>query len=116
MVIRSSARVHREGGITSVYYRPGEVRRAQVRLRGSASCRLNAEGNKLVALYRELFGELLFGDPQAVPNTAKYTLAPPEDDGADALACSDVGGIDTITLKEVQILWGGPRRDRIPPS
>jgi hypothetical protein len=96
-------------GMTSVYYRPEKYDVLKYDP-GFGELSVNAEGNKkLVALYRELFGELLFGDPKRFPNTAKYTLAPLQDDGADALICSDVEGIDTITLKEVQILWGGPQ-------
>ena len=96
-------------GMTSVYYRPEKYDVLKYD-QGLGELSVNAEGNKkLVALYRELFGELLFGDPKRFPNTAKYTLAPLQDDGADALICSDVEGIDTITLKEVQILWGGPQ-------
>ena len=96
-------------GMTSVYYRPEKYDVLKYD-QGLGELSVNAEGNKkLVALYRELFGELLFGDSKRFPNTAKYTLAPLQDDGADALICSDVEGIDTITLKEVQILWGGPQ-------
>ena len=96
-------------GMTSVYYRPEKYDVLKYD-QGLGELSVNAEGNKkLVALYRELFGELLFGDSKRFPNTAKYTLAPLQDDGPDALICSDVEGIDTITLKEVQILWGGPQ-------
>ena len=96
-------------GMTSVYYRPEKYDVLKYD-QGLGELSVNAEGNKkLVALYRELFGELLLGDPKRFPNTAKYTLAPLQDDGPDALICSDVEGIDTITLKEVQILWGGPQ-------
>ncbi|MGI5865777.1 MAG: hypothetical protein ACOX6T_27475 [Myxococcales bacterium] len=94
-------------GSTSVYYRPEKYDVLKYD-QGLGELSVNAEGNKkLVALYRELFGELLFGDPRRFPNTAKYTLAPLQDDGADALICTDVDGIDSITLKEVQIFWGG---------
>ena len=112
-LVRRGDPYKREGAIekaktTSVYYRPEKYDVLKYD-QGLGELSVNAEGNKkLVALYRELFGELLFGDPKRFPNTAKYTLAPLQDDGADALICSDVQGIDTITLKEVQILWGGP--------
>lgn len=62
--------------------------------------------------YRELFGELLFDATAHFPNTGKYTLAPLQDVGADALVCTDVEGIDYITLKEVQI-FGAVRRARL---
>jgi hypothetical protein len=113
-LVRRGDPYKREGAIekaktTSVYYRPEKYDVLKYD-EGLGELSVNAEGNKkLVALYRELFGELLFGDPKRFPNTAKYTLAPLQDDGADALICSDVQGIDTITLKEVQILWGGPQ-------
>ncbi len=96
-----------KSGTTSVYYRPEkyDVLKYDEEL-GELS--VNAEGNKkLVALYRDLIGELLFGDSGRFPGAAKYTLKPLQDDGADALVCSDVEGIDGITLKEVQFFWGG---------
>ena len=96
-----------KAGMTSVYYRPEKYDVLKYD-QGLGELSVNAEGNKkLVALYRELFGELLFGDPKRFPNTAKYTLAPLQDDGADALICSDVEGIDSVVLKELQVYWGG---------
>lgn len=96
-----------KSGTTSVYYRPEKYDVVKYdQALGELS--VNAEGNKkLVALFRELLGELLFGDPSRFQDVPKYSLDPLQDDGADALICSDVNGIDTITLKEVQIFWGG---------
>jgi len=96
-----------KSGTTSVYYRPEKYDVVKYdQALGELS--VNAEGNKkLVALYRELLGELLFSDPSRFQDVPKYSLDPLQDDGADALICSDVNGIDTITLKEVQIFWGG---------
>lgn len=94
-------------GTTSVYYRPEkyDVLKYDQSL-GELS--VNAEGNKkLVAHYRELFGELLFDDAQRFQDVPKYSLDPLQDDGANALICTDVEGIDSIVLKEVQIFWGG---------
>jgi hypothetical protein len=94
-------------GTTSVYYRPEKYDVLKYD-EGLGELSINAEGNKkLVALYRELIGELLFSDAGRFPNAAKYTLEPLQDAGPDALICSDVDGIDRITLKEVQIFWGG---------
>ena len=59
--------------------------------------------------YRELFGEHLFGDKDCFPGTAKYTLDPLRELGADAVACGDVEGIESIVLTEVHFFWGGPQ-------
>jgi hypothetical protein len=96
-----------KSGSTSVYYRPEkyDVLKYDEAI-GELS--VNAERNKkLVAHYRELFGELLFADPSRFQSVPKYSLDPLQSDGPDALICSDVEGIDSITLKEVQIFWGG---------
>lgn len=69
---------------------------------------VNAEGNrKLGEHYRELVGELLFGDRKRFPTAQKYTLEPLQQLGEGAVVCADVEGIDWITLKEVKIFWGG---------
>lgn len=102
----------REGAIektktTSVYYRPEkyDVLKYDEAL-GELS--INAEGNKtLTQHYRELVGVLLFDDAKHFPDTAKFTLAPLQDVGAEALVSSDVEGIDSVVLKEVQVYWGG---------
>lgn len=57
--------------------------------------------------YRELFGKHVFGDNDCFPGTAKYTLEPLRELGADALACFDVDGIESIVLTEVDFFWGG---------
>ncbi len=69
---------------------------------------VNAEGNrKLIEHYRELVGELLFGDRKRFPTAQKYTLDPLQALGEESVVCSDIDGIDWITLKEVKIYWGG---------
>jgi hypothetical protein len=56
-----------KAGMTSVYYRPEKYDVLKYD-QGLGELSVNAEGNKkLVALYRELFGELLFGDAEALP-------------------------------------------------
>lgn len=65
-------------------------------------------GKRLVALYRELFGELLFDDKARFPEgEVKYTLEPLSTMGEESLICSDVEGIDDVTLTEVKVLQGG---------
>lgn len=58
-------------------------------------------------LYRAAFGEHLFGDPDAFPGAERYTLEPLRIDGEAALACGDVPGIEWVTLREIQLLYGG---------
>lgn len=97
-----------KAGSASVYYRPEryDVLKYDERL-GELS--INADGNKkLIALYREAIGELLFGDKDHFPGAAKYNLQPLFELGEQCLVCSDVEGIDFVTLREVTILWGGP--------
>lgn len=112
LLVRRGDPYKREGAIektktTSVYYRPEkyDVLRYDETL-GELS--INAEGNKkLVEHYRTLVGELLFDDAKRFPGTAKFTLAPLQEDGAACLICTDVEGIDSVVLKEVQIFRGG---------
>ncbi|MGN6547779.1 MAG: hypothetical protein ACTHK7_22205, partial [Aureliella sp.] len=75
-----------------------------------AELQINADLVGEKRLYCKLLGKYLFGDENCFPGTAKYTLEPLREYGADALACGDVEGIDSIVLTEVQILWGGPYR------
>jgi hypothetical protein len=58
-------------------------------------------------LYRQLFGKHLFDNENCFPGTAKYTLEPLRENGADALACGDIEGIESIVLTEVHFAWGG---------
>lgn len=95
-------------GPSSVYYRPEryDVLRYDT-LRGELA--VNADSNKkLVAVYREAMGVLLFNDAHSFAAGYKYTLDPLHQDAEAALVCSDIEGIDAITLKEVQVYAGGP--------
>ena len=50
-------------------------------------------------LYCQKFGLRLFGDANCFPGTRKYTLEPLRELEVDALACGDIEGIESITLK-----------------
>lgn len=96
------------GGASSVYYRPEryDVLRFDPE-RGELA--VNADSNKkLVAVYREAMGALFFGDAHSFAAGYKYTLDPLHQDAEGALVCIDIDGIDSITLKEVQVYVGGP--------
>ena len=61
--------------------------------------------------YCQLLGKYLFGDERCFPAIAKYTLDPLRDEGPESIVCSDVDGIDSVTLTEVHVLWGGAFRE-----
>jgi hypothetical protein len=67
---------------------------------------------KLYDLYREKVGLYFFGDALRFPaGKAKFTLDPLRSDGEDSLVCSDVDGMESVVLKEVQYFWGGPENE-----
>jgi hypothetical protein len=94
--------------VGSVCYRPLKYD-VVVYDRQLGELRINARLVGEKTKYRELFGEHLFGDKECFPGTAKYTLEPLRELGADALACGDVEGIESIALTEVHFFWGGPQ-------
>ena len=64
-------------------------------------------------LYRVEFGRHIFGDADYFPSNGKYTLRPLLRDGADALACHDVDGIDWVRLREVRLFYGGEHAETV---
>ena len=67
--------------------------------------RISASTIGELRLYREKFGKHVFGDPEKFVYTQKYTLAPLKTEGASALRCRDVGGIDWVRLTELAYAW-----------
>lgn len=63
-------------------------------------------------MYLGLFGSHFFADADHFPNDDKYTLAPLIEQGADALACADISGIEEVKLTEIQLQFRGPLNDR----
>ncbi len=115
ILIRHGQPCKREGAISdsgpdSVFYRP-EIYDILCYKPHLGELSMNAETKKIGALYREKLGLYLFGDSEFFPGTQKYTLQPLIDDGAQALVCSDVDGIESIKLKEIQIDRGGPEKE-----
>ena len=102
-LVRRGDPYKREGAIekaktTSVYYRPEKYDVLKYD-EGLGELAINAEGNKKLAEhYRELVGVLLFDDAKHFPDTAKFTLEPLQESGAESLVCSDVEGIDSVVL------------------
>lgn len=56
-------------------------------------------------LYREKFGQHLFGDPEKFVYVQKYTLRPLKTDGARSLQCMDVGGLERVRMTEIEYSW-----------
>ncbi len=94
--------------VNSVCYRPLKYD-VVVYNRKLGELRINARLVGEKKKYRELFGEHVFGDKDCFPDTAKYTLGPLREYGADALACGDVNGIESIVMTEIDFYWGGPQ-------
>lgn len=95
-----------QGGVaSSICYRPLKYD-VVVYQRRRGELRINA---KLVGeknLYCEQFGKHLFPEGTSFKKKT-YTLKPLIDMGVDALAFGDVEGIESITLTELHLLWGG---------
>jgi hypothetical protein len=114
LLVRHGDPCKREGaleksGSSSVYYRP-EVFDVIRYDRASGELSINAGScKKIYDLYREKLGLHLFGDALHFPaGKARFTLDPLRTDGQDSLVCSDIDGMESVVLKEVQYFWGGP--------
>jgi hypothetical protein len=62
-------------------------------------------------LYRQTFGERLFGDPENFSDRKTYTLEPLRTDTIDSLDVSDIAGLDKIVLREFELNWKGGFND-----
>ena len=61
-------------------------------------------------IYRKYFGRHFFGEDHHFPGTAIYTLEPLRTDGERALVCSDVVGMELVTLCRIGFIIGTPFR------
>jgi hypothetical protein len=78
------------------------------RLTGEMRIHAKTKGEK--ELYRKRFGEIFFCDEEYFDSASKFTLTPLQEDGADALLCGDVDGLEEVKLLEVQIFRGGTHK------
>ncbi len=117
LLVRRGDPCKREGalegsGSASVYYRPEvfDVIRYDQR---TGELSINAGScAKLYTLYREKIGLHFFGDALHFPaGKAKFTLDPLRAQGEESLVCTDVDGMESVVLKEVQYFWGGPENE-----
>jgi hypothetical protein len=77
---------------------------------------IHAASRKDKDVYRKKFGYRIFGDENYFPGAEKYTLEPLRSAGAASLACDGFTEIEWIRLKEVQLIFGGPKGERVTRS
>jgi len=100
----------KKGKSGAVYFQP-EHFDVVVYDQASGDLRVNAENAKAVELYRRSFGLHLFGNEDHFKKADKYTLDPLFDMGEESLACSDIPGLEKITLREVTYSYGGAQHE-----
>ncbi len=110
-LVRHGELFKREGSLEdgepkSIYYRPAK-HDVVIYDPVVGEIRVNACTQKEKQLYREKFGQHIFGDSNFFPGQNKYTLDPLGQNGVRSLVCNDVNGLDSVQLKEIQIFRGG---------
>lgn len=110
-LIWHGAPIKREGCVTNgepscICYRP---ERYDVLIYQPAARELQIDADVAVEreVYRRYFGRHFFGDEHHFPGTAIYTLDPLRTDGERALVCSDVEGMELVTLCRIEFVIGG---------
>jgi hypothetical protein len=94
-----------EDGSGSVYYRP-EKHDVLIYAPAIGELRIHAGTKGERELYRKTFGFYLFGRDDFFPGNEKYTLEPLKQ-GRSSLVCSDIDGIDSIVMKEIEFTIPG---------
>ena len=70
--------------------------------------RINARHITEIKFYREIFCKRLFDDANRFVYDEKYTLKPLKRNARAALVCSDIDGMSSVVLKELEYRWPGP--------
>lgn len=97
----------RKGGrSTCTFFRPEKTDVVLLDL-AHQELRVNASSAPDLRQYRTLFGRHLFRNDDYFVFAEKYTLEPLQTLGEAALTCSDIEGIESVKLKEVEYAWGG---------
>ena len=95
-----------DGKSSCVFYRPERYDIAVYNSRLN-DLRIHAGTKGEVLLYQTLLGRHLFCDDGHFPCSNKYTLDPLRTAGAASLVCSDISGIESVTLCELEFEEGG---------
>ena len=90
----------------NVHYRP-EKFDVLVYDPANGEIRMNARSKGEKQLYREKFGFHLFGSAKYFDGESRFSLEPLREAGAESLVCSDIDGMEKVTLKEIRFFRGG---------
>jgi len=93
-------------GADTLIFRPGEYD-VLVYNRERGELRVHGCNPREVEMLRAKFGKHIFHDENFFPGGARFTLAPLVEDRRGCLACTDIAGIESVTLTEVQVFMGG---------
>jgi hypothetical protein len=104
--------VFKDGKPESVFYRP-QKHDVVVYDIENAELRMNCCGVREMQEFQRAFGLYLFSNENFFPGEGKYTLTPLVEKGRNCLACGEVDGIESVTLKEVEFFYGGKPWQRI---
>jgi len=95
-----------EDGVSgSVFYRP-ETHDVLIYAPETGELRIHTSTKGEREMYRQSFGLHFFGRSDFFPGEAKYTLDPFKQ-GRQCLVCTDIPGIDSIVLKEIEFTIPG---------
>lgn len=111
LLIRHGMPVKREGAMkdgnsSSIFYRP-EIHDVLVYNRAMDEIGIHAGTKGEREVYLRKVGQYFFGDANHFPREEKYRLDPLRDHGAAALVCSDVPGLERVTLLAISSSLGG---------
>lgn len=98
--------VMEDGEPKSILYRP-ELYDITTYGTDTGDLRVKARSKREMRLYVAELSKLLFGRPEQFRFTTLFSLEPIRDDGRRCLECSDIPGIESITLREIHLGWGG---------
>ena len=101
-----------DGKSDSVFYRPRKHDVVVYDIE-NAELQMNCCGVREMKEFQLAFGAHLFANENFFPGDAKYTFAPLVEKGRNCLACGEVAGIESVTLREVDLFYAGKPWQRI---
>ena len=117
LAIRHGSAMRREGSVTddgkssTAVFRP-EIHDVLAYDRGMDVLGLKAGSMAERAIYRDVIGDVLFGDSTYFDTPFNITLAPLSERGPEVLNCEDVPGMASVKLVEICRVIGGAYRQR----
>ena len=99
-------------GEGSVFYRPAVYDVLRYDLSSGELSASAGSSKKILELHRLAFGRHLFNDEAYFADRKNlFTLDPLQVSGPESLACGDVEGLESVVLRELRVLWGGPENE-----